>query len=290
MFKRISFFIFVNILVLITITTITTLLGVPRYISNGGYWALLAFSVIAGFSGAIISLLFSRIMAKWVMGIKLIDPRSPQIDRLNFVIEETYRLAKLAGLKKMPQVGVYDSVEVNAFATGPSKRRSLVAVSSGMIETMDRPAISGVLAHEIAHIKNGDMVTTTLLQGIINTFVIFFSRLVAKIVSNFVREELSYVVYFLCSVVFEIIFSILSSPIIFWHSRKREFKADRYAAELGGKDNMIHALESLSRNIRLVDDRQKSIAAFKISGKEKFARLFSTHPPLEKRIERLKSL
>jgi len=290
LFKRISFFIFVNILVLITITTITTLLGVPRYISNGGYWALLAFSVIAGFSGAIISLLFSRIMAKWVMGIKLIDPRSPQIDRLNFVIEETYRLAKLAGLKKMPQVGVYDSVEVNAFATGPSKRRSLVAVSSGMIETMDRPAISGVLAHEIAHIKNGDMVTTTLLQGIINTFVIFFSRLVAKIVSNFVREELSYVVYFLCSVVFEIIFSILSSPIIFWHSRKREFKADRYAAELGGKDNMIHALESLSRNIRLVDDRQKSIAAFKISGKEKFARLFSTHPPLEKRIERLKSL
>ncbi|PFH81716.1 protease HtpX [Bacillus sp. AFS088145] len=290
MFKRISFFIFVNILVLITITTITTLLGVPRYIGNGGYWVLLAFSVIAGFSGAIISLLFSRIMAKWVMGVKLIDPRSSQIDRLNFVLEETYRLAKLAGLKKMPQVGVYDSVEVNAFATGPSKRRSLVAVSSGMIETMDRPAISGVLAHEIAHIKSGDMVTTTLLQGIINTFVIFFSRLVAKIVSNFVREELSYVVYFLCSVVFEIVFSILSSPIIFWHSRNREFKADRYAAELGGKDNMIHALESLSRNIRLVDDRQKSIAAFKISGKEKFARLFSTHPPLEKRIERLKSL
>ncbi len=290
MFKRISFFIFVNILVLITITTITTLLGVPRFIGNGGYWVLLAFSVIAGFSGAIISLLFSRIMAKWVMGVKLIDPRSPQIDRLNFVLEETYRLAKLAGLKKMPQVGVYDSVEVNAFASGPSKRRSLVAVSSGMIETMDRPAISGVLAHEIAHIKNGDMVTTTLLQGIINTFVIFFSRLVAKIVSNFVREELSYVVYFLCSVVFEIVFSILSSPIIFWHSRNREFKADRYAAELGGKDNMIHALESLSRNIRLVDDRQKSIAAFKISGKVKFARLFSTHPPLEKRIERLKSL
>ncbi|MGG2027083.1 protease HtpX [Gottfriedia sp. S16(2024)] len=290
MFKRISFFIFVNILVLITITTITTLLGVPRYIGNGGYWTLLAFSVIAGFSGAIISLLFSRIMAKWVMGVKLIDPRSPQNERFNFVLEETYGLAKLAGLKKMPQVGVYDSVEVNAFATGPSKRRSLVAVSSGMIETMDRPAISGVLAHEIAHIKNGDMVTTTLLQGVINTFVIFFSRLVAKIVSNFVREELSYVVYFLCSVVFEIVFSILSSPIIFWHSRKREFKADRYAAELGGKDNMIYALESLSRNIRLVDDRQKSIAAFKISGKEKFARLFSTHPPLEKRIERLKSL
>ncbi|MFD4707375.1 protease HtpX [Gottfriedia sp. NPDC058432] len=290
MFKRISYFIFVNILVLITITTITTLLGVPRYIGNGGYWTLLAFSVIAGFSGAIISLLFSRIMAKWVMGVKLIDPRSPQNERFNFVLEETYRLAKLAGLKKMPQVGVYDSVEVNAFATGPSKRRSLVAVSSGMIETMDRPAISGVLAHEIAHIKNGDMVTTTLLQGVINTFVVFFSRLVAKIVSNFVREELSYVVYFLCSVVFEIVFSILSSPIIFWHSRKREFKADRYAAELGGKDNMIYALESLSRNIRLVDDRQKSIAAFKISGKEKFARLFSTHPPLEKRIERLKAL
>ncbi|MFB7140689.1 protease HtpX [Gottfriedia sp. NPDC056225] len=290
MFKRISFFIFVNILVLITITTITTLLGVPRYIGDSGYLALLAFSVIAGFSGAIISLLFSRIMAKWIMGVKLIDVRSPQNERLNYVIEETYRLAKLAGLKKMPQIGVYDSVEVNAFATGPSKRRSLVAVSSGMINSMDRPAISGVLAHEIAHIKNGDMVTTTLLQGIINTFVIFFSRLVAKIVSNFVREELSYVVYVLCSIVFEIVFSILSSPIIFWYSRKREFKADQYAAEIGGKDNMIYALESLRSNIRLIDDRQKSIAAFKISGKEKFARLFSTHPPLEKRIERLKSL
>jgi heat shock protein HtpX len=290
LFKRISFFIFVNILVLITITTITSLLGVPRYVGNGGFMALLAFSVIAGFSGAIISLLISRMMAKWVMGVKLIDHRTPQTDHENFVLEETYRLAKIAGLKKMPQVGIYHSAEVNAFATGPSKNRSLVAVSSGMLQTMDRDAISGVIAHEIAHVKNGDMVTTTLLQGIINTFVIFFSRLVAKIVSNFVREELSYVVYYICSIVFEILFSILSSPILFWYSRKREFKADELAAKLGGRDNMIHALESLRHTVTLIDDRQKSISAFKISGKEKFARLFSTHPPLEKRIERLKSL
>ncbi|WP_088073042.1 protease HtpX [Gottfriedia luciferensis] len=290
MFKRISFFIFINILVLITITTITTILGVPRYIGNAGYLALLAFSLIAGFSGALFSLLFSRVMAKWVMRVKVIDPRNPQHDRVNFVLEETHRLAKIAGLKKMPQVGIYDSVEVNAFATGPSKKRSLVAVSSGMLETMDRHSISGVLAHEIAHIKNGDMVTTTLLQGIINTFVIFFSRLVANIISNFVREELSTLVYYACSILFEILFSILSSPIIFWYSRKREFKADQYAAEIGGKDNMILALESLRRNIKLVDNRQKSIAAFKISGKEKFSKLFSTHPPLEQRIERLQSL
>lgn len=290
MIKRISFFIFVNILVLITITTVTSLLGVQRYIGTGGYWGLLAFSIIAGFTGAIISLLISRMMAKWVMGVQLIDRRSPQGEHERFVLEETYRLASIAGLKKMPQVGIYHSREVNAFATGPSKNRSLVAVSSGMLQSMDRNAISGVIAHEIAHIKNGDMVTTTLLQGIINTFVIFFSRLVAKIVSNFVREELASVVYFICSIVFEILFSILSSPIIFWHSRKREFKADQLAANLGGKDNMIHALESLRHTVTLVDDGQKSIAAFKISGKEKFASLFSTHPPLEKRIERLKSL
>lgn len=290
LFKRISFFIFVNILVLITITTVTSLLGVQRYMGSGGYGSLLAFSIIAGFSGSIISLLISRMMAKWVMGVQLIDTRNPQGEQERFVLEETYRLATIAGLRKMPQVGIYHSQEVNAFATGPSRNRALVAVSSRMLQSLDRNAISGVIAHEISHIKNGDMVTTTLLQGIINTFVIFFSRLVAKIISNFVREDLASVVYFICSMAFEILFSILSSPIIFWHSRKREYKADQLAADLGGKDNMIHALESLRHTITLVDDSQKSIAAFKISGKEKIASLFSTHPPLEKRIERLKSL
>lgn len=288
--KRISLFIFVNILVLITITTITSLLGVQSYMGSSGYGGLLAFSVIAGFSGAIISLMMSRVMAKWMMGVQVIDERSPQGEYERFVLEETHRLASVAGLRKMPQVGIYHSAEVNAFATGPSKRRSLVAVSSGMLERMDRDAISGVIAHEIAHIKSGDMVTTTLLQGVLNTFVIFFSRLVAKVVSNFVREEFAMVVYFLTSIVFEILFSILSSPIIFWHSRRREFKADELAAKLGGKEKMIYALESLRHTTSLVDDRQKSIAAFKISGKEKFSRLFSTHPPLEKRIERLHSL
>ncbi|MED3911894.1 protease HtpX [Peribacillus simplex] len=290
MFKRISLFIFVNILVLITITTITTLLGVESYIGGGGYGSLLAFSVIAGFAGSFISLLMSRKMAKWVMGVQLIDEHSPRGDHERFVLEETYRLAHTAGLKGMPQVGIYHSQEVNAFATGPSKKRSLVAVSSGMLERMDRKAISGVIAHEIAHIKNGDMVTTTLLQGMINTFVIFFSRIASKIVSSFVREEVAGIVYFVSSIVFEILFGILSSPIIFWHSRKREFKADKLAADLGGKANMIHALESLRHTTNLVDDSQKSIAAFKICGKGKFSRLFSTHPPLEKRIEHLKSL
>ncbi|MCP3764114.1 protease HtpX [Domibacillus sp. A3M-37] len=290
MFKRISLFIFVNILVLVTVTTITTLLGVESYIGGGGYGSLLAFSVIAGFSGSIISLLMSRMMAKWLMGVQLIDELAPHGDYERFVLEETYRLARVAGLKVMPQVGIYHSQEVNAFATGPSKKRALVAVSSGMLERMDHHAISGVIAHEIAHIKNGDMVTTTLLQGVINTFVIFFSRIASKIVSGFVREDMAQIVYFVSSIIFEILFSILSSPIIFWHSRKREFKADKLAAELGGKGNMIHALESLRQTVSLVDDSQKSIAAFKISGNEKFSRLFSTHPPLEERIEHLKSL
>ena len=177
----------------------------------------------------------------------------------------------------MPEVGIYQSSEVNAFATGPSKRRSLVAVSTGLLHEMDDAAVEGVIAHEVAHVANGDMVTMTLLQGIVNTFVVFLSRIAAWIASRFVpREELVPIVHFIAVIVFQIIFSILGSLVVFAYSRHREFHADRGGADLAGKDKMIHALRSLEAyTSRIKDDDQTAVATLKISGKEKL--LFSRH-------------
>jgi len=190
----------------------------------------------------------------------------------------------------MPEVGIYQSSEVNAFATGPSKRRSLVAVSTGLLHEMDDAAVEGVIAHEVAHVANGDMVTMTLLQGIVNTFVVFLSRIAAWIASRFVpREELVPIVHFIAVIVFQIIFSILGSLVVFAYSRHREFHADRGGADLAGKDKMIHALRSLEAyTSRIKDDDQAAVATLKISGKRK-ASLFSTHPDLNERIRRLEA-
>lgn len=190
----------------------------------------------------------------------------------------------------MPEVGIYQSSEVNAFATGPSKRRSLVAVSTGLLHEMDDAAVEGVIAHEVAHVANGDMVTMTLLQGIVNTFVVFLSRIAAWIASRFVpREELVPIVHFIAVIVFQIIFSILGSLVVFAYSRHREFHADRGGADLAGKDKMIHALRSLEAyTSRIKDDDQTAVATLKISGKRK-ASLFSTHPDLNERIRRLEA-
>lgn len=287
MFKRIALFLLTNILIMLTVTIIMSVIGgVFGFDGYTGY--LITFSIVAGFAGALISLAMSRMMAKWIMRVNVITPGQYNSEMERFVVEETHRLAEKAGLKHMPEVGIYMSDEVNAFATGPSKKRSLMAVSLGMTEELDRHAISAIIGHEIAHIKSGDMVTMTLLQGVINAVVIFVSRLVAKAASSFVREEFSYLVYIVVSILAEIVFSILASPLVFWHSRHREFKADKLGAQLAGTANMIHALESLQRHIDKVDTRQASIAAFKISGKDKMIALFSTHPPLEKRIEALK--
>lgn len=190
----------------------------------------------------------------------------------------------------MPEVGIYQSSEVNAFATGPSKSRSLVAVSTGLLHEMDDAAVEGVIAHEVAHVANGDMVTMTLLQGIVNTFVVFLSRIAAWIASRFVpREELVPIVHFIAVIVFQIIFSILGSLVVFAYSRHREFHADRGGADLAGKDKMIHALRSLEAyTSRIKDDDQTAVATLKISGKRK-ASLFSTHPDLNERIRRLEA-
>ena len=195
----------------------------------------------------------------------------------------------------MPEVGIYDSPEVNAFATGPTKNRALVAVSSGLLNEMDDAAVDGVLGHEIAHVANGDMVTMTLIQGVVNTFVMFFARIAAFVVSNVMSGDRdsdrgpSPWIYHLSVLVFDILFSLLGSIVVAYFSRWREFRADRGGAELAGKAKMIHALESLKRNYA-VDDRQQAVAAFKINGRRGgLLALLSTHPDLDDRIAALRN-
>lgn len=291
MAKRIFFFLLTNILVITTITIILNLIGFSGYIENDQimFGPLLLLSAIIGFTGSFISLLMSRWMAKKMMNVKVIDPDGPMTSQERQVVDMVHRMSRAAGLTKMPEVGIYHSPEVNAFATGPSKSRSLVAVSSGLLQEMDDAAIEGVIAHEVAHIANGDMVTMTLLQGVVNTFVIFLARIAAFIASRFVKEEMAPIVHFIAIIVFQILFSILGSIVVFAFSRYREFHADRGGADLAGKDKMVHALRSLQAYThRIKDEQDSAIASFKISGKRKSA-LFSTHPDLNERIRRLEA-
>jgi heat shock protein HtpX len=287
--KRIFYFLLTNILVVLTINIIFTILPVRGYITSNGidFTALLIFSAIIGFTGAFISLAMSRWMAKKMMGVQIIDPNGAMNDYEKAIVEKVHRLSRAAGLTYMPEVGIYNSAEVNAFATGPSKKRSLVAVSTGLLQEMDDAAVEGVIAHEVAHIANGDMVTMTLLQGVVNTFVVFLSRIVAFIASRFVKEELAPLVHFIAIIVFQIVFSILGSLVVFAYSRHREYHADRGGADLAGKDKMRHALESLKAYTgRIKGEDDTSIATLKINNKRKSS-LFSTHPDLDERIKRL---
>lgn len=291
MAKRIFYFLLTNILVLTTITIIFSLTGAGNYIDDNGidFGALLIFSAIIGFTGSFISLLMSRWMAKKMMNVQVIDPNGPMSNQERQIVEMVHRMSRAAGITKMPEVGIYHSPEVNAFATGPSKNRSLVAVSSGLLQEMDDAAIEGVIAHEVAHIANGDMVTMTLLQGVVNTFVIFLARIAAFIASRFVKEEMAPIVHFIAIIVFQIAFSILGSLVVFAFSRYREYHADRGGADLAGKDKMVHALRSLQAYThRIRDEKDSAIATFKISGKRKSS-LFSTHPDLNERIRRLEA-
>ncbi|WP_186577864.1 protease HtpX [Aquibacillus kalidii] len=299
--KRLFYLILTNILVMTTIvivwSLITSLTGINGSFQTGGpglgidYVSLMVFSLVVGFAGSFISLAMSRWMAKMMMKVKVLDPNSSLNEQEQAVVEKVHRLARAAGLVHMPQVGIYQSHEVNAFATGPSKKRSLVAVSTGLLQTMDDDAIEGVIAHEVAHVANGDMVTMTLLQGIVNTFVVFFSRIVAIIVSRFVREDLQVVVQFISIIVFQILFSILGSLVVSAYSRHREYHADRGGADLAGRDKMAHALRSLKAytDRARVDDRtdDSAIQTMKINGKGGLVSLFSTHPDLDDRIARL---
>ncbi|MGK5083859.1 protease HtpX [Bdellovibrionota bacterium FG-1] len=300
-FKRIFLFMAVNLLVVLTISVILNVLGVRPYLNYYGidYSSLMVYCLIWGMVGSFISLALSRVMAKWMMGVQVIDPlvRDNDLQRL---VQTVHHLARAAGLPAMPQVGIYQSPEVNAFATGPTKSRALVAVSSGLLSRMSQNEMEGVLGHEISHVANGDMVTMTLLQGVVNAFVMFLSRALAFLIMQALRGDreererggMSSGLYFVVQFALEILFMILGSMVVAAFSRWREFRADAGGARLAGRENMIRALEKLRQTYELVDTgAQPAVQSLKIAGKGTgLMRFFASHPPLEQRIERLQSL
>lgn len=296
--KRIFLLVVVNILVVTTITLVLGLFHVGRYFPQGGLQGLAVFCLVWGFGGAFISLGLSRLMAKWMMGVQVIPPNTtdPTLQRL---VETVHTLARTAGLPKLPEVGIYKSDEVNAFATGPTKSRALVAVSTGLLQRMGSQEVAGVLGHEITHIANGDMVTMTLIQGIINSFVLFLSRVLAFAISQAMRSRDDRDsggggwLQFILVMVFQIIFSVLGSLVVCWFSRWREFRADAGGARLAGRENMINALRALRRlhdpEVAAAEaSRTQAFRSLKISGQAGgLMALLATHPPIERRIARL---
>src|SRR4029434_4959860 len=290
--KRIFLFMVVNVLILVTISLVLNLLGVRPYLTAYGirYDQLMIFCLIWGMGGAFLSLALSRITAKWMMGVKVIDPQKPENAEWMSFVNMVHSLAQRAGLPKMPEVGIYESPELNAFATGPTKSRALVAVSTGLLERMGRDQIEGVLGHEITHMANGDMVTMTLLQGIVNAFVMFFARVIAFVVTQSMRSESRRMVQYLITFVLEIALSILGFMVVAAFSRWREFRADHGGAQLAGNQTMMIGLEASLSDVALQHPEEApAVATLKISGKAGgFMALFSTHPPLETRIQRLR--
>lgn len=288
--KRIFLFIVTNLAVMLTLSITAHLLGLNQFITKNGinFTTLLGFAAIFGFGGAIISLMLSKTIAKFTMGLKPIQGN--ENSQYAWIYSTIERQSHQAGIS-MPEVCIYDSPEMNAFATGPSKSNSLVAVSTGLLNGMRKNEVEAVLGHEVAHIANGDMVTMTLIQGVLNTFVIFISRIIGYFANQFFKgdeEESSSPswIYMAVSIVLEIMFGILASIVVAAHSRRREFVADEGGAKLASKEGMIGALQTLSRqgDVELAG----GLKAFGISGKQsKFFALFSTHPPLEDRIEKL---
>lgn len=288
-FKRIGLFLAVNVLVMVTISIVLNLLGVQPYIQAQGinYEQLMIFCLVWGMGGAFISLSISRIMAKMLMGVKVINP-AQATGAQKEIVDMVHRFAKASGITTMPEVGIYDSPEINAFATGPTKNRSLVAVSTGLLNRMDRDQVEGVIGHEVAHIANGDMVTMTLVQGIINAFVMFLARVIAFAVSQNAKEESRPMIRFAVTMVLEIVLSILGAIVVAFFSRMREFRADAGGARLAGRDKMISALKGLQGTLNRIDNEQPAYATLKISGKPGgLMALLSTHPPLEERIKKL---
>lgn len=294
MLKRIFLFAATNLLIIATLSAVTSALGLHPYLTAYGmdYRSLAVFCLIWGMGASFISLLFSKTIAKFAMGVVIINPRTATHDE-HFLLDMVYALAKQAGLKTFPEVGIYHSPELNAFATGPSQDQALVAVSSGLLNGMNHDEIEGVIAHEISHIANGDMVTLTLIQGVINAFTLFFSRILAYIVSTALSrgddrsDAISYLTYSLFTFVFDVVFTLLGSLLVAAYSRFREYRADAGGAKLAGRNRMIIALKRLQATANLEDDRAPSFAAFKIANHRNWIALFSTHPPIEKRIARL---
>lgn len=288
--KRFGMLILVNALIMITINIILNVLGVQPYLQSYGinYGSLMAFCLVWGFGGAFISLMLSKFMAKMMMGVEIVEPdaREPEAQ---WLVQTVYRLARNANLSKMPEVGFFQSEEMNAFATGPSRSSSLVAVSTGLMRKMNKDEVEGVLAHEIAHVANGDMVTMTLVQGVVNAFGMFLARVIGHILSTQVKEESAHVVRMISTIILDILFNILGMFVVAAFSRYREYRADAGGAALGGKDKMIRALQRLQQETAPVPAEQP-LATFQIADRRsKLLSLLSTHPRLEDRIAKLQA-
>jgi heat shock protein HtpX len=290
--KRILLFIATNLAVLLVLTIVARLLGIDTWLAVHGssLGGLLVWAALFGFGGALISLLLSKSQAKMFMGVQVIgETTDPNLQWLRSVVEQHARRVGVG----MPEVGIFQSPEPNAFATGASRNSALVAVSSGLLQRMNRQEIEAVLGHEMSHVANGDMVTLALIQGVVNTFVLFLANVVGQIIDRAVfrsdggRGFASFLTFY----VLQIAFGLLATPLVMWFSRYREFRADRGGAQLAGRDNMIDALEELKRGHEPLPAPQ--FAAFGIadgSGTGWLQRLFMSHPPLDERIAALRAL
>ena len=290
--KRILLFLATNIAVIFVLSIVASVLGVGNFLDKNGLnmTSLLIFAAVFGFGGSFISLAMSKWMAKRLMGAEVIT--NPKSAAEIWLIDTVKKLA-MASNVGMPEVAIFDSPSPNAFATGMNKNNALVAVSTGLLRSMNKEEIAAVLGHEMSHVTNGDMITLSLIQGVVNTFVIFLSRVVGYFVDRVIlkNEEGRGLGFFITTIVAQIVFGVLASIIVFWFSRKREFIADAGGAKLAGNQNMIAALERLKEGVAAPLPDQMS--AFGINGKpskHNLALLFMTHPPLDDRIEALKKM
>lgn len=293
MFKRISLFIITNLAIVFVLSIVLHLLGVGRILDERGIGLdisnLIIFAAVFGFGGSLISLAISKWTAKHLTGARVIASPANEVE--NWLVQTVHRHADRAGIA-MPEVAIYNAPDMNAFATGMRRNSALVAVSTGLLRSMSRDEIDAVLAHEVSHVANGDMITLALVQGVVNTFVIVLSRVVGFLVDRvvFKTERGHGPAFIITSLVAQVVFGILASVIVFWFSRHREFRADAGGADLAGREKMVAALERLKSSVNQ-PHLPDQMAAFGISGgmKRGLSRLFMTHPPLEERIEALKA-
>lgn len=293
---RIFLFILMQIAVLVMVSIVGTVLMAVLGIrvSPGAYSGLLVMCAIFGFAGSIISLFLSKFMCKKAYGVRVIT--APRGEREQYLVNVVTDMSRRYGFNT-PEIGIYESQDMNAFATGASKNSALVAVSSGLLYNMNPAELKGVLGHEMSHIENGDMVTMSLLQGVLNTFVYFFSYIAASVISNAMSRSSddnsssggNFFVFHMVNMLCQVVFGLLANLILMWFSRHREYKADAGSATLGGKDCMIRALQALKRSVE-PQPAQGQFAALCINGSSSVSELFMSHPPLDKRIAALKAL
>ena len=290
MFKRIVLFLLTNLAIVFLLNITLRLFGVDRIFDQNGinYTGLLILSIVIGFGGSFLSLAMSKWSAKWMTKARVIAQPANEMER--WLLETVSAQSKRAYIG-MPEVAIYDAPEINAFATGMNKNASLVAVSTGLLEKMTRDEIEAVLGHEVAHIANGDMITLALIQGVVNTFVVFLARVIGYVVDSAINKGRRGpgVGYWMTTIVAEIVLGILASTIVMWFSRQREFRADEGGAFLAGRDKMVMALKKLQSAYE-PSSLPKQMQAFGVSGNTSISRLFMSHPPLSERIEALEKI